>query len=222
MTAPRPSGPGPGPPSRRAEVLTVLRDAGEPLTIAEIADRLGVHANTVRFHLDTLVDAGQVARVTGTRRAPGRPPQLFRAVPRMDPAGTRQYQLLAQVLAEALAADPDPAARASAAGRAWGERLAKEARGSGRRVRPVERLRRLLADLGFAPEPVRARGSQIQLRNCPFLAVATELPSVACPVHLGMMQGAMDAWDSPVRVAGLDPFVDPDRCVVHLLGSATR
>jgi predicted ArsR family transcriptional regulator len=55
---------------------------------------LGVHPNTVRFHLDGLVESGRVERVEVDRRTAGRPPQLFRPVRRMDLAGPRQYRLL--------------------------------------------------------------------------------------------------------------------------------
>src|SRR2546430_7522785 len=52
---------------------------------------------------------------------PGRPPQLFRPVRGMDPTGPRRYQLMAEILADQLAAGPDPAAHAIQAGRAWAE-----------------------------------------------------------------------------------------------------
>lgn len=39
---------------------------------------------------------------------------------------------------------------------------------------------------------------------------------VVCPIHLGLMQGAMAAWDAPVTVNRLEPFAEPDLCVAHL------
>ena len=48
---------------RRREVLQILRTSPDPLTIVAIADVLGVHPNTVRFHLDSLVGDGQVEQV---------------------------------------------------------------------------------------------------------------------------------------------------------------
>jgi predicted ArsR family transcriptional regulator len=54
------------------------------------------------------------------------------------------------------------------------------------------------------------------LRHCPFLEVAADRSSVVCPVHLGLMQGALDAWDAPLTVDRLDPFVEPDLCLAHL------
>ena len=55
----------------RDDVLAALRGATSALTIAAIADQLGVHPNTVRFHLDTLVSEGRVERVEPDHRRPG-------------------------------------------------------------------------------------------------------------------------------------------------------
>lgn len=56
---------------RRREVLRVLRASADPMTIAAIAEALGVHPNTVRFHLDSLVGDGQVEPVEPGARGPG-------------------------------------------------------------------------------------------------------------------------------------------------------
>ncbi|BCJ31607.1 helix-turn-helix transcriptional regulator [Actinocatenispora sera] len=208
----------PVPAGRRLQVLQLLRDARTPLGIAEIAQRLGVHANTVRFHLETLVGNGQVERQTASHAGPGRPPQLFRAAPGMDPMGPRRYQVLAEVLVGDVAAHPDPAGHAAEAGRRWGRRqaLAEPARPAGA-GESVERMTRMLDELGFAPEPVDgADPPAIGLRHCPFLELAESRADVVCPIHLGLMQGAMESWGAPVTVERLDAFVEPGLCVAHL------
>ena len=108
----------------REGVLAVLRGATTALTIPQIADELGVHPNTVRFHLDTLVTEGRVERVEPDRRRPGRPPLMFRAVRGMDPGGTRRYRVLAEILTLALAGDRNASAKALEAGQAWARRSA--------------------------------------------------------------------------------------------------
>jgi predicted ArsR family transcriptional regulator len=81
----------------------------------------------------------------------------------------------------------------------------------------VARLVSLLGELGFDPGvPVCAGRQQIGLRHCPFLELAQARPQVVCAVHLGLMQGAMAAWDAPVTVSRLEPFAEPDLCVAHL------
>lgn len=202
---------------RRADVLAVLRSATSPLSIAAIAERLDIHVNTVRFHLDALLAGGQVERVVAEPAKPGRPPQLFRAARGMDPGGTRHYQLLAEALAESVASGVDPSAHASAAGRALGAELGRTRREAGRRE-PVGELIDLLAELGFAPERMPA-SDRIGLRHCPFLELARVRSEVVCPVHLGLMQGAVAIWDVPMRVEKLTPFVEPDLCVTQLSGA---
>ncbi len=208
---------------RRADVLSVLKRAAEPLPIAEIADQLGVHPNTVRFHLDTLVHNRQVERVASVRRAPGRPPQLFQAVVGMDPTGPRHYRVLAEVLAESLADDPDSRERALRAGRRWGLHI-DDASGNPPVEAPVARLIAMLAELGFAPETLGddVEPAQIGLRNCPYLELAVTRPHVTCPIHLGIMQGVMQAWGSPVTVDRLEAFVEPDLCVAYLAPAAQQ
>ncbi|WP_267898062.1 helix-turn-helix transcriptional regulator [Spongiactinospora gelatinilytica] len=208
-------------PGRRAEVLRVLKAAPGPLPITDIADRLGAHPNTVRFHLDRLLENGQVERAVPAHRTAGRPPQLFRAVRGMDPAGPRHYRMLAEVLADTLGAEPDARGRAVEAGRAWGRRYGGAPDPTGRTH--VQRLVALLDDLGFAPGQAGQAGQgggppRIELRNCPFLELAADRPQIVCPLHLGLMQGAMDAWGAAETVDRLDPFVTADVCVAHLTG----
>ena len=194
-------------------MLRLLRAADTPLGIAAIASHLGVHPNTVRFHLDALVSSGLAEQAAPADRRPGRPAQLFRAVRSMDPAGPRHYQLLAEILVRSVAAGPEPGVRAADAGRAWGRQLADTPDDG----EPVARLVSLLDDLGFDPGlRVSDDGQQIGLRHCPFLELARERAQVVCPVHLGLMQGAMAAWDAQVTVDRLTPFAQPDLCVAHL------
>jgi len=207
-------------PRRRREVLRVLRASSRPMSIIAIADELRVHANTVRFHLDTLVGDGQVEQVKPGPKGPGRPPLMFRAVRQMDRGGTRHYRLLAEILTIGLAAEPNPAATAQAAGRAWGERL-KPPKTAPNADEAIVHLVGTLDELGFAPER-RASGGrqQVGLRHCPFLELAEARDRVVCPIHLGLMQGALEAWAAPVTVDRLEAFVEPDLCLAHVAAKA--
>ncbi|KUI35857.1 transcriptional regulator [Mycobacterium sp. IS-1590] len=202
---------------RREAVLTTLRTAGRPMSISEVAEQLSVHPNTARFHLETLARSGRVETVEAERARPGRPPLMFRVPTGMDPVGPRDYRTLAGVLADALARQRDPESRAIAAGRAWArnETVANEDDTVPGPRQAVDRLTDLLADLGFDPEK-RSAGAEIGLRNCPFLELAVDRREVICPVHLGLMQGALTAWDAPVTVDGLTPFAEPGLCIAHM------
>ena len=181
---------------RRVEVLRTLNKETRPLSIGDIADRIGVHPNTVRFHLNTLAANGQVERVESDRRAPGRPPQLFKSIRRMDPAGPRDYRLLAEVMVDALAADPDPPGRAIEAGRAWGHQHGTSSDGarSSRNQQPVGQLVTLLDELGFAPERDDAAGQD-----------SGRTPRVG--LTLGAFQSPSTGWRH---------FAESDLCVAHL------
>ena len=206
---------------RRREVLRLLRSSPDPMSIVAIADRLGVHPNTVRFHLDTLVADGQVEQVEQGRKGPGRPPLMLRAVRQMDRGGTRNYRILAEILITALAAERNPRAKAVAAGRAWAREL-----DSGLESLPagvvgaeeaIDKLVAALDELGFAPERRNSNGEQqVGRRHCPFLELAETGASVVCPIHLGLMQGALETWAAPVSVDRLDVFVEPDLCLAHI------
>lgn len=75
----------------------------------------------------------------------------------------------------------------------------------------------VLEELDFDPEfaPAKYPGA-VGLRHCPFLDLVSEYPGVICAIHLGLVQGAMQAWDTRTEVADLVPFAQPDLCVVQL------
>lgn len=201
-------------------MLAVLQNAGEPLGVGEIADRVGLHANTVRFHLDALVEAGVADRTSEERELPGRPRTLYLARPDAARAGKRSYRLLAEILTSFVAAEtPQPAQAAVRAGQAWGRYLADRP-APFRRVdaaAATEQLVETLDEIGFAPEAVTTgRRRQILLHHCPFRETAEEHREVVCSIHLGLMRGLLAAVDAPVDAERLDPFVEPDLCVAHL------
>jgi predicted ArsR family transcriptional regulator len=204
------------PPGRRRDVLRVLRAATSPMSIVAIAETLDVHPNTVRFHLATLVSTGRVDQVAPDRKGPGRPALMFRATRRMDTGGPRHYRLLAEILATDLAGNRDAEAKALAAGHAWGMQLKppdSTRAGTPDAEESIEHLVGFLDELGFAPE--RRGDDQVGLRHCPFLELAESQKAIVCPIHLGLMRGALETWEAPVTADRLDPFVEPDLCLVQ-------
>lgn len=199
-------------PRRRALVDLVAAAAG-PLDARELGAALGLHANTVRWHLALLEEAGLVEARTLPPAGRGRPRTGWVAVRRAEPAA--EYRLLAQLLAGTLAGAPDGAERARDAGRGWGEYLVERAE-PGVAVDGPEAQRRvvqLLAGHGFAPEPVEGG---IALHACPFLEVARAHGTVVCSAHRGLVEGALAELGSPLAVAGLEPFSGPGLCLLRL------
>jgi predicted ArsR family transcriptional regulator len=232
------AGPAPLRP-RRAEVVDVLRAADSPLGAAQVADQVGLHVNTARFHLDALVAEGSAVRTLEEPSGPGRPRVVYAPRPGMDRGGERGYLLLARILLGHLSSSGADAGRdALAAGRAWGGFLAERPAPSQRltAAQGVERLGSLLTELGFQPAhgteprdgrvPTAKRDERhgddddvphvIRLRHCPFLELAEESGPLVCGVHLGLMRGALAAMDAPLSVTELDAFAEPDACLVRL------
>lgn len=70
-------------------------------------------------------------------------------------------------------------------------------------------------DLGFDPEGDVER-LEVHLRRCPFLDLAHERPEVVCSVHLGLARGVLAQEGGPLTAEWLEPFVEPQHCVLHL------
>ena len=204
----------------RARVLELPRLADEPLGVRELAERAGLHPNTVRFHLDGLAEAGLIERATEDRAHPGRPRMVYRAVPAAPVNGTRSYRLLAEMLTGMISGMlPEPERAADEAGRAWGRYLT-ERPAPFERVAPEEALSRLvgvLDEIGFAPDAERdGRSATIRLRNCPFREVAGRHREVICSLHLGLMRGVLEEMRTSLAADRLEPMVEPGLCLAHL------
>ena len=58
-----PSRPSAGAQESRTRVQGVVEGSPSPVTVEEIAERTGLHANTIRGHLDVLLAGGAIERV---------------------------------------------------------------------------------------------------------------------------------------------------------------
>ena len=204
----------------RADVLDMLRAADGPLGVREVAQRMGLHPNTARFHLEALTEAGLAVRGAEERETPGRPRIGYRAAAG-GPAGRRRYRLLAQMLTSLIAGTmPEPGGAAEAAGREWGAYLTEQPPpyqklSSGQ---AIGKLTAIMEDIGFSPQVQAEGGGQYRLHllRCPFREVAQDHQDVICALHLGLMRGALSRMRAPVTADRLDPFVEPSLCVARL------
>lgn len=205
---------------RRQQILDILRAVDVDRDVTEIAAQLEIHPNTVRFHLENLVATGQVERAPEDlpkgQRGQGRPRQLYRIAAGWDPLGPRDYLSLAGVLLDHLRRSPDADVEAVRSGRDWGARIAAGKRAPKTPRTTVTRLVTTLEQLGFRPQRRAAGSDRIDLRHCPFQELADDGDRLVCRIHLGMLEGIVETWDAPVELDGLDPLVDPGRCVVRL------
>jgi predicted ArsR family transcriptional regulator len=199
---------------RRSRIVEELRAQASGVDAQELSRRLGLHPNTVRWHLGILADAGIVAARRARSRTPGRPRALYALSPEAAASGKDEFRLLASVLTSALANQPDATAKSETAGRQWGRYVAPRRSPLARATHEeaTADVVRLLDDQGFAPE---AEGDEIRLHRCPFLDLAEQHPEVVCSVHRGLLAGALEDSAPQVGVE-LEPFVEPRVCLVRL------
>jgi predicted ArsR family transcriptional regulator len=203
----------------RTAVLEALRHAGGPLGVADVAATIGLHQNTVRGHLDVLVEAGYAVRRTELPHGPGRPRIVYEAT--AAPEDGSNYKLIAEVLAEYVASTAaDPASAAAAAGRAWAadaHEPASTPEGHADARAVLDGLVRMLADGGFQPEVVAA-GDEIHLHHCPFGDLAMTHRDVVCGAHLGILQAGVARLGGAPGDVRLLPLRQPHLCIAHLDG----
>jgi predicted ArsR family transcriptional regulator len=203
--------------NRRTEVLSLLRQADQPMSVAEVAEAMGLHVNTARFHLDGLVEDGLAERATESRETPGRPRILYSS--EGPSLGPRSYELLAEMLTGFVSSLDDAGPATVGLGKAWGRHLIERAAPSERMdtAEAVARLDRMLDAVGFQPEShATESGVEVRLQRCPFREVAEKHTDVVCAIHLGLMQGALEELDAPVAATSLQPFVTPHLCIARL------
>jgi predicted ArsR family transcriptional regulator len=197
----------------------------EPVGRDAAASAVGISRSLAAFHLDRLVDAGLLEvtfrRLSG-RAGPGagRPSKLYTRSKR-DVALTlpaRRYELAARLFAEALdrgaTGNASTADAVDTAAREYGEALGQEAR---RRALPrsgqqalLSSALEVLAESGF--EPVAGQDNVIDLRNCPFDAIAQTHRDLVCGMNLSLMDGVI----AGLRASGIHAELDrqPGMCCV--------
>ncbi|WP_127476696.1 helix-turn-helix transcriptional regulator [Microbacterium sulfonylureivorans] len=170
--------------------------------IAELVDATGLHPNTVREHLQRLIDAGYVIAETERRITRGRPRVLYTAATG-EPAASSPV---------AVRKARDAARRGDLLRTVYptdaGETLSADA---------LHQLDALVEDLGTAGfDPLVDEGAlTVDLTPCPHGAAA-EHRGTLCGVHVGLMDGVLAQAGGPLRVDGIAPSCDPSHCVVHL------
>jgi len=201
--------------SRRA-LYEYVRRQGRPVSREEAGEAARMSRGLAAFHLEKLVDAGLLrAGVQASpreRRGRGRAPKVYEAagdglaitIPQ------RRYELIAEILADAVADDPadaGEAARRLAAGR--GRELGARVREAGRGAGSVTDA---LAELGFEPED--ADGGGVVLHNCPFHALAERQTALVCGLNQAFVAGLLQGLEVVGVRAELAPR--PGYCCVAL------
>ena len=200
----------------RYAIYLELARAPAPLATAQIADTLGLHANTVRPHLDRMREVGLLEVVTDARGAVGRPQHRYSLAADAPALGFEPpaFPVLARMLLQVAAAAAVPAADAVEAGREQGAAAAA--------VRPAgtcaEALSNELATLGFDPEAVvEDDRATIAFTRCPFRELAEANPELVCSLHRGLVEGFAEARGD-AQVVAFHDLADRTPCQVEIAG----
>lgn len=190
---------------QREMIVEALRSERDGLDTNQLAERLGLHPNTIRWHLGVLGDGGLVHAVPERRHGRGRPSVVHRLTGEGIASGRDEYRLLATMLTDVVSHDRDGEARAYEAGVRWGRHL--------QQAEPDASLAHVLDREGFAAEQ---HGNRLEMRRCPFYALAEDSPQVVCTLHHGIIDGALVEAGSEQTVERLEPFAEPGLCIAHL------
>ncbi|MBL0005571.1 MAG: helix-turn-helix domain-containing protein [Actinomycetales bacterium] len=125
----------------QGEVLAALSADG-PATAAELGARTGQHPNTVREHLDALVDLGLAARDRDAPAGRGRPAYRYAALPhprKAPPTARSSPRWSSTSSTDRVASHPDthPPRRSPNAPPCWGEAFPSPSRWPSSRGRAV-------------------------------------------------------------------------------------
>ena len=189
-----------------------------PLSAQELADSLGLHANTVRLHLERLRETGLVDAEAMHRGTVGRPQHLYFLAPGAPVARIRP--------ARPRTARRAPRARSPSR---WAPEPPKRPRSAGsgvRRADPPDPVRELhhgarraeLDRLGFEPavgprrRHRRGRG-RIEFLHCPFRELAEAYPELVCNLHRGICEGVVGSVGGG-SIQEFATLYDPEPCHV--------
>jgi predicted ArsR family transcriptional regulator len=212
-------------PVRRA-LYRYVAERGVPVGRDEAAGAAGIGRSLAGYHLDKLVGDGlleaRFERRTGrTGPGAGRPAKLYVRAPGQIELSlpARDYAALAELLAQAVEADPAGTAQTALhrAARALGTRLGAEIAGrvaadAGPRD-VLAATREVLSSRGY--EPYDDPAGVVRLRNCPFDRLAAQHRELVCGANLALIGGLTERAGGAGRVqAELDPR--PGFCCVAL------
>jgi predicted ArsR family transcriptional regulator len=205
-------------PTRR-RLFALLSDLGGSAATDELAERLALHPNGVRTHLQRMRDAGLVIH-RRVARPRGRPRDEWAIAPTARPGNDppHAYGALARWLARTIPATPARLREVEATGREIGNELASAAT-----TAPEQAIGDLLATLGFQPQiDPRPQGRlSCRLGNCPYRDSVRENQDVICTLHRGLTRGLLDQLAPTATLTRFVPH-DPDRagCEIDIEGLA--
>ena len=200
----------------RARLFVLLGEFKRPAGTAELSERLELHPNGVRVHLERLEQAGLVQRAPA-RTQRGRPPDAWRIAPDARPGGEppHAYQDLGRWLARALRARQGGLRGIERTGCEIGHELVPRDAAT-----EPDALDASLTALGFQPK-IKRQGDSLTvcLGNCPYRDAVRENQPAVCTLHEGITRGLLEVLEPHAKLTTFEPH-DPDQagCLIELKG----
>lgn len=188
-----------------------------PLSTAELAERLDLHVNTVRPHLERMRDVGLLDLEIDARGGVGRPQHRYSVAATapslgIEPPVVPMLASMVMRLAERLGASGDDAA---AVGHGQGR---ADARRYDDAPSSIEALVAELDRWGFDPLVTEGAGDDdavVGFGHCPFQTFAESNPEIVCSLHRGLVEGFVDTMGD-ARVEEFCTLVDRTPCQVAI------
>jgi predicted ArsR family transcriptional regulator len=197
----------------RRRLFDHVRRSPVPVGREEAAEAVGIGRSLAAYHLDKLAQEGLLSttyRRPEGRGGPGagRPAKLYTAADSELSVSVpaRDYEFVAQLLAEAAEIDPSEKTRTGLQAIATrnGRRLGEGLRGA--------TLIDALAMRGY--EPFEDEAGVIRLANCPFHRLAADHRDLVCGMNRAYLGGLLEGLQREDVTANLEP--EPGRCCVAI------
>jgi predicted ArsR family transcriptional regulator len=190
---------------RRNVILDALLEAPAPMSVQMLAEQVGLHVTTVRFHLAKLISSGAVNVVPGSSSGRGRPPAHYEAAPR-----SRLFTFLPLLLDQFGSTEAAREQLAANAGRIW-------ARNHSAHILqidvpdPASVALEILGQLGFRVSTVTSIFGEHELKicSCPLREIALTHPEIASGIQRGAIEEAL-ALTSPALASQYSVSIVPD------------
>jgi predicted ArsR family transcriptional regulator len=198
----------------RRRLFEYVRGSSEPVSREDAAEAAGIGRSLAAYHLDKLAEQGLL---TASYRRPegrsgpgaGRPAKLYVAQGEVSVSvPPRDYELAADLLAEAAETSGEARAALDAVAARAGRRLGEDAEQG--------ELQAALTRRGY--EPFEDEPGVIRLRNCPFHRLAQQHREVVCGMNQAYLEGLLEGLGRTDVRASLEP--EPGRCCVAIRARA--
>lgn len=206
---------------KQQQVLEGLQNFPDGACAADVAEKLGMHVNTVRSHLEELVAQGAVRSMPAPIQGRGRPAIIYHTrVPSQEDLN-REYVGLVHLLIKAAVKNrnlsEDTVREAQEMGREWARSTGAQRGGVTSPDEVVGLLFGKLRDFGFDPNVIEGEdGYTFDLHACPFSSQGVSPSPLVCAIHDGYLRELCAPEPDNALQLKVIPASGPGTCSVRI------